>query len=162
MTVMTPGMMSQTVPGKTDDWGTPQALYESLDKEFGFDIDVCAHEGNHKHERYWTIEDDGLSKDWTGMKCYMNPPYGRGIGAWIRKAADSAERGGGTIVVGLLPCRTDTAWWGDVMRASEIRFIRGRLHFSEAQNAAPFPSCIVIWGTPRTPVIRWVEQEAFL
>lgn len=105
MTVMTEGMMSPTKAGITDDWETPDALYQSLDREFSFDVDVCAHQGNHKHERYWSIEDDGLSQDWAGMRCYMNPPYGREIGAWVRKAADSAQGGGG----GLL--------WSDCFRA---------------------------------------------
>lgn len=157
MPFVTEGTMRATTIGRNDDWGTPQALFDALDGEFRFDVDVCAHEGNRKCETYWTLEDDGLAQDWTGKRCFMNPPYGRTIGAWVRKAADSASEGGGTVVVGLLPCRTDAKWWGDVMRASEIRLIRGRLRYSDGPQAAPFPSCIVVWGTPRVPVIRWVD-----
>lgn len=95
MPFVTEGTMSPTRAGRNDDWGTPQALYDALDREFSFDVDVCAHEGNHKHERWWGVEQDGLAQDWTGLTCFMNPPYGRGIGDWIRKAADSAAQGGG-------------------------------------------------------------------
>lgn len=92
---ITSGLLQPTIPGQTDDWGTPQRLYDTLNREFRFDVDVCAHEGNHKHEVYWTVEDDGLAQDWSGKTCFMNPPYGREIGAWVQKAAESAERGGG-------------------------------------------------------------------
>lgn len=158
MPFVTEGTMSRTSAGRNDDWGTPQALYDALDREFRFDVDVCAHEGNHKHERYWTVEDDGLKQDWSGLTCFMNPPYGRTIGQWIHKAAESASQG--AVVVAVIPCRTDARWWGDVMRASEIRLIKGRLHYNDNPQGAPFPSCIVVWGTPRVPVISWVDPGA--
>ncbi len=94
MPFVTEGTMSPTVAGRNDDWGTPRALYESLDREFGFDVDVCANDANHKHPRYWTVKEDGLSKDWSGLKCFMNPPYGRPIAGWMRKAVESARGGG--------------------------------------------------------------------
>ena len=135
-------------------------MYESLDREFGFDVDVCANDANHKHPRYWTVKDDGLSKDWSGLKCFMNPPYGRPIAGWMRKAVESAL-GGGALVVAVIPCRTDTRWWGDCMRANEIRLIRGRLHYNDGPEASPFPSCIVVWDgrqeAPERPVLRWVD-----
>lgn len=87
--------MSATEIGRNDDWATPQDRFDELDKEFHFDVDVCANKFNHKCEKYWTIEDDGLAQDWTGLHCFMNPPYGRTIGKWIRKARESTERGGG-------------------------------------------------------------------
>lgn len=74
----------------------------------------------------------------------MNPPYGREIRKWVRKAYEEAQKG--ATVVCLLPARTDTAWWHDyVMRAVEIRFVQGRLRFGGAANGAPFPSCVVIF-----------------
>lgn len=158
MPFITEGTMSPTAIGRNDDWGTPQKLYDALDREFGFDIDVCANESNHKHERYWTIEDDGLKQNWAGLTCFMNPPYGRTIGDWIRKAAESASKG--AVVVAVIPCRTDARWWADVMKASEIRLIKGRLHYNDGPQTAPFPSCIVIWGTPHAPVVSWVDLES--
>ncbi len=165
MPFVTEGTMSPTAIGRNDDWGTPQDQFDRLDAEVGgFDIDVCADARNHKCEKYWTIEEDGLSQAWVmGLYHFMNPPYGRTIGKWIRKAADSADAG--AIVYAVIPCRTDARWWGDVMRATEIRFIKGRLHYDDAPNAAPFPSCIVVWGTPRkpgfenTPAISWVDSK---
>lgn len=138
-----------------DDWGTPQALYDMLDAEFGFTRDVCASRANAKHPQYWTVEDNALARTWEGT-LWMNPPYGRTIGDWIDKAAEAAR--GGATVVALLPARSDTRWWGTVMReASELRFIRGRLKFDGWPTAAPFPSVIAIFGTPRVPVVRMME-----
>ena len=139
-----------------DDWSTPQHVFDALDAEFGFTVDVCASESNRKCERYFGREEDGLAQDWAGEVCWMNPPYGREIGKWVRKAADSAERG--ATVVGLLPNRTDTAWWQDVMRASEIRLVRGRLKFGGAGKGAPFGSAVAVWteggAMPRQPCPR--------
>lgn len=70
---------------KTDNWSTPQDLFELLDSEFHFTLDVCADENNHKCEKFFTQEDDGLKQKWSGV-CWMNPPYGRGIKHWVEKA----------------------------------------------------------------------------
>ena len=126
----------------TDMWETPQALFDELDKEFHFTIDVCAVPENAKCERYFTPAQNGLKQDWnTGGTIYMNPPYGREIGLWVRKAAES-----NVTAVCLLPARTDTAWFHDyIYGKAEIRFIRGRLKFGNSKNSAPFPSMIVIF-----------------
>jgi len=128
-----------------EDWGTPQRFYDRLAAELGpFDLDVCATPANAKTARYYTPADNGLALPWHG-RCWMNPPYGRAIGAWVAKARHEAEEGRATVVC-LVPARTDTAWWHrDVMRAAEIRLVRGRLRFEGAQDDAPFPSAIVIY-----------------
>lgn len=77
----------------TDDWATPRDFFEKLDAEFHFDLDVCASETNAKCERFFTKADDGLSQEWRG-RCWMNPPYGREIGQWVRKAFETSLRGG--------------------------------------------------------------------
>lgn len=75
---------------------------------------------------------------------FVNPPYGREIGRWIKKGFEEWRKG--KTVVFLIPSRTDTAWWHDhIMKASEIRYIRGRLKFGDAKNSAPFPSAIAIF-----------------
>ena len=155
MVGFTEGMRSSL----TDDWPTPRYVFDKLDEEFHFEIDVCADDRNHKAPIYFTKEIDGLKQEWKGV-CWMNPPYGRTIGDWVKKAYESANRGGdGTIVVCLLPARTDTKWWRDyVMRASELRFISGRVKFGDSNTGAPFPSVIAIFGTPTTPRI---VQTAF-
>ncbi|HEY4722804.1 MAG TPA: DNA N-6-adenine-methyltransferase, partial [Anaerolineae bacterium] len=132
----------------TDDWHTPQWLFDLLHKEFKFKLDVCATARNAKCKRYFTRRDDGLKQTWRGV-CWMNPPYGREIGAWIEKAHQSAKDG--ATIACLVPARTDTAWWWDYCTRGEIRFLRGRLQFSKAENGAPFPSALVIFypGVPK-------------
>lgn len=93
---------------KTCEWETPQHVFDVLNEEFNFTLDVCANEQNHKCDRYFTEEDDGLSQKWIGT-CWMNPPYGKTIGEWVRKA-ELESRMGNTVVC-LLPVRSDTKWW---------------------------------------------------
>ncbi len=127
----------------TDLWATPQAFFDGVNKEFGFELDVCAMPENAKCPKYYTPDLDGLSQKWEG-RCWMNPPYGREIGRWVKKAYDSAVDG--ALVVGLLPARTDTKWFHDYIYGNaEIRFIKGRLRFGAAKAGAPFPNMLVIW-----------------
>ena len=135
--MITKGMLSSN----TDLWETPQDFFDKLNEEFHFDLDVCALPENAKCEKYFTPEQDGLSKEWHGT-CWMNPPYGRNIGAWVQKAYETSVHTGGTVVC-LLPARTDTAWWHDYAMKGEVRFIRGRLKFGGSKNSAPFPSAVV-------------------
>lgn len=131
----------------TDQWATPQDFFDKLDAEFHFEVDVCADQYNAKKGLFYSIEEDGLAQEWKGV-CWMNPPYGREIGNWMRKAYESST--GGATVVCLVPARTDTAWWHDYAKKGEIRFIRGRLKFGGHKNSAPFPSAVVIFK-PKSP-----------
>ena len=138
--MITSGLFSS----RTDEWATPDDFFQKLDDEFHFDLDVCATPENAKCKRYFTKEQDGLKQEWKGT-CWMNPPYGRQISLWVKKALDSA-RGGATVVC-LLPARTDTAWWHGyvIAQAAEVRFIRGRLRFGGSKSNAPFPSAVVVF-----------------
>jgi site-specific DNA-methyltransferase (adenine-specific) len=128
----------------TDEWATPQAFFDELDAEFHFTLDVCATSENAKCPRYFTRSEDGLAQPWGQERCWMNPPYGRAIGAWMRKAYEASNLG--ALVVCLIPARTDTAWWHDyAAKAPERRFVRGRLRFGDANHSAPFPSVVVIF-----------------
>lgn len=127
---------------ETDLWSTPQATFDKLHEEFDFSLDVCAIPENAKCPCFFSPEQDGLKQEWHGI-CWMNPPYGREIGRWMRKAYESS-RAGATVVC-LVPARTDTAWWHDYAVKGEIRFIRGRLKFGGQTNSAPFPSAIVVF-----------------
>lgn len=127
---------------KTDQWPTPVDFFKKLDEEFRFQTDVCASPDNAKCARFFTKADDGLSQDWVGM-CWMNPPYGRAIKDWMRKAYESSFAG--ATVVCLVPARTDTAWWHDYAAKGEVRFVRGRLKFGDAKSGAPFPSAVVVF-----------------
>jgi phage N-6-adenine-methyltransferase len=142
---------------KSDAWSTPQWFFDALDAEFGFEVDVCASPQHAKCPVYYTPEVDGLKQEWYGT-VFCNPPYGRQIGAWVRKAFESSRRG--TTVVCLLPARTDTKWWHQyVMRAAEIRFLRGRLRFGDAKSGAPFPSAVVISRVPRPKIVSCVLHQ---
>lgn len=127
----------------TDEWPTPRWLFESLHQEFGFTLDPCATNENAKCPLYFTKTEDGLSQSWDHHTVFMNPPYGRTIGAWMSKAYESSLRG--ALVVCLVPARTDTAWWHRCAMRGEIRLLRGRLRFEGGLHSAPFPSAIVIF-----------------
>ncbi|MGC9224926.1 MAG: DNA N-6-adenine-methyltransferase [Terracidiphilus sp.] len=141
----------------TDMWETPQVFFDRLDAEFGFETDVCAVPQNTKCARYFTPAMDGLTQQWSGV-CWMNPPYGRQIGAWVKKAYEASLHG--ATVVCLLPARTDTAWWHEYCMRGEIRFVRGRLRFGTAQASAPFPSAVVIFGPQRFRRLRAMANTA--
>ena len=129
----------------SDLWETPQDFFNELDAEFHFTTDVCATPENAKCEYFFTPEVDGLSMAWVG-RCWMNPPYGKEIGKWVKKASDEVKRGV-PLVVCLLPARTDTRWFHDyIYGKAQIRFIRGRLKFGGSKNSAPFPSMVVIFS----------------
>ena len=127
---------------KTDQWATPKDFFESLNKIYKFDLDVCADKHNAKCKDFFTEEQDGLKQQWIGT-CWMNPPYGRATKDWMKKAYESSLEG--AVVVCLVPSRTDTAWWHDYAMKGEIEFIRGRLKFGDATNSAPFPSAVVVF-----------------
>lgn len=133
----------------TDNWATPPALFAELHAQYGFTLDVCASAENAKCSRYFDVATDGLSQPWGGARCWMNPPYGRVIGKWVKKAYEESLRG--ALVMCLLPARTDTAWWHDYCMRGEVTFLRGRLKFGDAKAGAPFPSALVLFK-PSHPI----------
>lgn len=152
--MMTKGMYTSS----SEEWGTPQELFNKLNEEFKFTFDICASEENAKCHKYYTKEEDALKQEWGGV-IWMNPPYGRQIGNWVKKARDAAQQEKATVVC-LLPARTDTAWWHDyVMKADEIRLIRGRLKFGDGKGSAPFPSAIAVFRKGLTSSIRINSYE---
>lgn len=137
------GMMSSN----KEDWATPAGFFGAVDDEFGFTLDACASDWNHKVDNYFTKEDDALTRSWAGHIVWMNPPYGREIGKWMKKAYEESRN---AVVVCLVPARTDTAWWHDYAMQGDIRFLRGRIKFETEggpMDAAPFPSALVIFGS---------------
>lgn len=139
---MNEGLMTSN----TDQWATPQKLFDELNSEFNFTLDACASAWNHKVKNYFDEATDGLLQDWIGT-VWMNPPYGRTIAQWMRKAYESSLTG--ATVVCLIPARTDTKWWHDYAMQGKVRFIKGRIKFvsenGKSVNSAPFPSAIVIF-----------------
>lgn len=133
----------------TDEWATPQQLFDELDREFHFTLDPCASAENHKCAKWYSKSDDGLSKSWAGETVFCNPPYGTKIPKWVAKCAAENERG--VVCVMLLPARTDTRWFHDyIYNKAEVRFIKGRVRFGGAKWNAPFPSMIVVFGREKS------------
>lgn len=131
---------------KTDLWETPQSFYDELNKEFQFTLDPCATPSNTKCEMFFTKEMNGLTQNWGGNSVFCNPPYGKEIGKWVKKAYEESKKSDTTVVM-LIPARTDTAYFHDYIyhKAKEIRFVKGRLKFGQSKNAAPFPSMVVVF-----------------
>jgi site-specific DNA-methyltransferase (adenine-specific) len=131
---------------ETDLWSTPQYFFDRLNREFNFNLDPCANEENHKCDKYFTKEQDGLKQDWQGHTVFCNPPYGKVLKQWVKKCYEESLKLN-TKVVMLIPARTDTSYFHDyIYNKAEIRFIRGRLKFGNSKNSAPFPSMVVIFN----------------
>ena len=131
---------------ETDLWATPQNFFDELNKEFRFTLDPCSNHENRKCDKYYTIEDNGLLQDWQGETVFCNPPYGKPMKDWVRKCYEESLKPN-TLVVMLIPARTDTSYFHQYIynKARDIRFIKGRLKFGDAVNAAPFPSMLVVF-----------------
>ena len=130
---------------KTVEWATPQNLFDALDTIHHFTLDPASTHQNAKCAKHFAKEQDGLAQKWEGETVFCNPPYGRDIGAWVKKGFQEGQKPG-TKVVMLLPARTDTKWFHDYCTKGKIEFLRGRLKFGEAKENAPFPSMLVTFG----------------
>ena len=141
---------------KSDEWATPAALFQELDKTYHFDLDPCctpdnAQLGTGEHLRFILPDEDGLSQPWTPSNCaFVNPPHSQ-IAQWVKKSWQESRNGVTSVM--LIPSRTDTQYWQDIIQphAAEVRFLRGRLRFGNAKNSAPFPSAIVIFRAVDEP-----------
>lgn len=124
-------------------WATPQQWFDYLNLEFKFTLDPCCVEATAKCKRYYTPEQDGLTQSWENETVFMNPPYGKDLPLWMRKARDEA-REHGALVVCFVPARVDTDWWHRYASWGEVRFPKGRVKFAGATHSAPFPVAIII------------------
>lgn len=128
---------------KKEDWETPQDLFDELNREFHFTVDVASSDDNYKVKKHYTNKENGLLQNWDNEVVWCNPPYGRQIEDWVRKAFYSRAK-----TVMLIPARTDTKWFHEYIYNKnfvKIRFLKGRLKFGNSKNSAPFPSMIVIF-----------------
>lgn len=131
---------------KTGNWATPQEFFDRLNEEFKFTLDPCADVLNHKCEKYYTEEQDGIKQDWSGERVFCNPPYGREVSKWVKKCFEETYCGKCQLAVLLLPARTDIKWFHKyIYHKSEVRFVSGRLKFGGINCSAPFPSMVVIF-----------------
>lgn len=153
-----PWNQSQLFSSASVEWGTPEWLFDRLDWEFVFQLDACAGEHNAKVDHWISPADDALEVEWgscldrqePNAAVWMNPPWGRGIGRFVERAYRQSKEHR-LVVVCLLPASTDTRWWHDyVMLASEVRFVRGRLHFvrDDGHTGPCTKGCAVVVFTP--------------
>ena len=124
---------------------TPKYLFDRISSIFNFSLDVCALPENAKCESYYTPKDDGLSKPWRGG-VWCNPPYGREISSWVKKAYEESQKEYNDFVLMLLPARTDTKWWWEYVQGkATLFFIKGRVKFGDHNVGAPFPSVLALY-----------------
>lgn len=132
----------------SDEYETPQSLFDQLNEEFHFNLDPCSTDENCKCDRHFTKETDGLKVSWGGWNVFCNPPYSK-ISQWVCKCYEESLKPN-TVCVMLIPSRTDTKWFHNyIYHRAEIRFIKGRLKFGGEKNNAPFPSMIVIFRSAK-------------
>lgn len=133
------------VSSKSNEWATPQDLFDKLNAEFSFQLDVAATKENKKCDKFYSLEDSGLGHDWEDSN-WMNPPYGGHTGDWIQKAYEQSLLGKTTVC--LIVSSTDRSYWHEYIfpYASQIRYIRGRLHFNNSKSSAPFASAIIVFS----------------
>lgn len=153
---------------KSDNWYTPDDFYKSLNEKFNFTLDPCADAVSAKCSKYYSKEDNGLLRDWSGETVFVNPPYTRGaIKQWVEKCYKESQKEG-TKVVCLIPARTDTKYWHTYcMKAKEIYFVEGRLKFggpAAAKNSAPFPSAVIVFdgSSEQSPDIKRITRKGIL
>jgi phage N-6-adenine-methyltransferase len=152
---------------KVDDRETPATLFEPLHARHNFTIDVAASAANAKLTRFYTLEDDGLTRSWMGERVWCNPPYSN-LGAWVAKAWHERDHGC-ELVVMLLPAnRTEQSWWQELVEPHRdcasglsVEFIAGRLRFDvpggyndPRGNRPPFGVCLLTWAKVSTAAPR--------
>lgn len=129
---------------KSDEWATPQLLFNRLNDIYKFTLDPCATAENAKCEKFYTKEQDGLKQSWVGERVFCNPPYSQ-ISLWVEKSAVLESE----LTLTLIPVRTDTKWFHQFINKHPniyIEFIKGRLKFGDSKNSAPFPSMLVLFS----------------
>lgn len=143
-----------------DEWSTPQEFFDRLDKQFEFTLDAAGTFENAKVKSYFDIGQNGLACSWHGFTVFVNPPFSL-VGEFVQKACEESKKHRITVVM-LIAARTDTKYFHQfVMRAKEIRFVKGRLKFGGSTNSAPFPSMVVVWspGKHKVPKISTMENK---
>ena len=142
---------------KNNAWCTPKDFFAKLNEEFKFTLDPCCTKKSALCKKFFTPKEDGLKQEWGGQRVFVNPPYGREIGKWVKKSFEEFVKNKKTTIVMLIPSRTDTRWFHDyILDKAKIRFVKGRLKFIDLDykgkekdrklSPAPFPSMLVIYS----------------
>jgi site-specific DNA-methyltransferase (adenine-specific) len=158
----------QLFASKKQDWRTPAYVFRYFNEIYSFGLDAAATPWSATCTNFITPKEDALSIDWSKAypnvhAIWLNPPYGRGLGAWMGHCYEMASAGNQTIAA-LVMARTDTRWWHDYcMRAQTIYLIKGRLKFLDsvgvAANSAPAPSALVVWKNPPPMSVKNIQYS---
>lgn len=151
-----------------DNWRTPPEIFQKLNEEFNFDLDAAADSENTLCDRFLGKQADALSPaPWPGYRIFLNPPYGRMLEPFVRRAAKEAALG--KVVVALVPLRTRAAWFHEAVigRASEVRCVRKRIKFLRPDGTRPkftgsCDSMIIVWrgdGPHETTIAPWEQPS---
>ncbi len=138
-------------------YSTPIKLFNVINQEFNFGLDVCALPENAKCPKYFTPEQDGLTQDWKGV-CWMNPPFNNALKKWVIKARDESIKHK-SLICCLIPVRSNTIWWKNVCKDAEIRFIIGEVNFNDLERGLWLPMCLMIFGTDKSSQFSYIDYK---
>ena len=133
----------QLFASKKQDWRTPEYVFRYFNEIYSFGLDAAATPWSATCTNFITPKEDALSIDWSKAypnvhAIWLNPPYGRGLGAWMGHCYEMASAGNQTIAA--------------LVMARTIYLIKGRLKFLDsigvAANSAPAPSALIVWKNP--------------
>ncbi len=158
--------------GKTD-YETPQNLFEEWNRIFQFNLDAAANCDNCKLNQYISPELDAFEENWycpdsslparTKGRVWLNPPYGRGIDKWIRRAIEQVKGGYAEFVLMLLPSNTDTKWFHNLCKQGKIKFLPSRITFVGEENPMKNGSMLVLFGEdPTNGAFEWDMEKKML
>lgn len=141
------GVGKNEFKSKSVEYSTPLEIFNPLKEEFMIALDVCASKENNKCPTYFTKEEDCLIQDWSKYygNAWMNPPWGRGMQKFVRKAREESFKG--KTIVCLLPVRSNTKWWHECIidTKTEVRFLKGEIKFNGLPRGLWLPCAIVIF-----------------
>lgn len=132
---------------------TPPNFLSNIYAAFGaIDLDPCGHALSPvvANRRILFAEGgDGLAEDWSGDLAFVNPPYSAML-RWLRRAHDQWKAGHAKTVLCLVPVRTDSSFFHDVLtKVADIYLLRGRVKFIDPRGKAqhtPFSLMLVMFG----------------
>jgi len=146
-----------------DDWETPKYFFDLLNEIFGFTLDAAASHSNHKCDKYYTIQEDGILQDWEGETAFCNPPFNE-ISMWVKKCYSEGQKKDTTVVM-ICPVRSDTDYWHEyIMKAHEVWFVNKRVNFlrdGKEVKGSTFPLCVIVFKRTlnKTPKIRSFDHK---
>jgi phage N-6-adenine-methyltransferase len=145
--------------GGSDEHDTPIDFFAPIAESLhGFDLDPCASATSDLANRNVTKDEDGLSRPWTG-DVWLNPPYSE-VADWMAYARQQYEHGNAKRIVALVFARTGTRWWHDNATTADLTcFVKGRLTFGNAENSAPAPSAVLVWGQVPAALRQYLERQ---